>query len=165
LSGTELLVPAKDGSILSFDRNLGVDLTPPRVSMLFPNPGDQVSGQPPLYLHFKLEDEASGLNEKTLKITVDGRNLKYEKLRDGTYVVKFSTSGENRVLPDGRHVFAVIGSDWLGNEVRQEYTLTIDNSIPPIKLPGATTQPGGAGGKGGFGGGGGAGGGGDDGGR
>jgi uncharacterized membrane protein YgcG len=112
-----------------------------------------------------LEDEASGLNEKTLKITVDGRNLKYEKLRDGTYVVKFSTSGENRVLPDGRHVFAVIGSDWLGNEVRQEYTLTIDNSIPPIKLPGATTQPGGAGGKGGFGGGGGAGGGGDDGGR
>gem|GEM_PF-568340 len=134
LSGTQLLVPTRDGSIFSFSKELGVDLTPPKITMLFPNPGDQVSGQPPLYLHFKLEDEASGLNESTLKILVDGKPLDYERARDGSYVIRFSTSGANRILNDGRHVFTVLGNDWMGNEGKQEFTLTIDNSIPPIKL-------------------------------
>jgi len=156
LAGSQLLVPTRDGSIFSFSKELGVDLTPPKISMLFPNPGDQVSGQPPLYLHFKLEDEASGLNESTLKILVDGKPLNYERLRDGSYVIRFSTTGANRILNDGRHVFTVLGTDWMGNEGKQEFTLTIDNSIPPIKL---LTPPntGGAGGPGlGGGGGGGA---------
>jgi hypothetical protein len=146
LAGTQLLVPTRDGSVFSFSRELGVDLTAPKITMLFPNPGDQVSGQPPLYLHFKIEDEASGLNEPTLKILVDGKPLDYERLRDGSYVVRFSTSGANRILNDGRHVFTVLGNDWMGNEGKQEFTLTIDNSIPPIKLLTAPTTGGNRGG-------------------
>ncbi len=159
VSGNTLLVPAKDGSVLAFDNLLGVDLTAPQVTMLFPNPGDQVSGQPPLFLAFKISDEASGWNESTLKIEVDGQKLDYTIGRDGLIVVRFSTAGANRVLTNGRKKFVVTVLDWLGNEAKQDFALTIDNSLAPVKLPGSQNngQPGGAGG-GGIGGGGGGGG-------
>jgi outer membrane protein assembly factor BamB len=134
--GSTLLVPARDGSILAFDNSYGVDLTPPRVTMQFPNPGDQVSGQPPLFLAFKIEDEASGYRENTLKIEADGKNLEYTIQRDGMIIVRFSAAGPNRPLPNGRRVITVTVSDWMGNVQKMPFALTIDNALPPVVLPG-----------------------------
>jgi outer membrane protein assembly factor BamB len=154
ISGTTLFVPARDGSILAFDKSLGVDLTPPEVDMLFPNPGDQVSGQPPLFFAFRISDDASGWNESTLKIQVEGQDLDYTIQRDGLIVVRFSTVGKNRSLSDGRKRILVTVSDWMGNKRSQSYALTVDNSLPPVKLPGQdqNNQPGGRAGGGGNGG-------------
>ncbi|AIE84393.1 PQQ-like beta-propeller repeat protein [Fimbriimonas ginsengisoli] len=145
LVGETLLVPARDGSIFAFDRNLGVDLTPPKVEMLFPNAGDQVSGQPPLVLYFRLTDEASGLNTKSLKVEVNGQPLDFTLNKDGTILVRFSQTGKNRPLADGRKEIIVTAADWMGNEIRKPFALTIDNALAPIVIPGSSTN----GGKGG----------------
>jgi len=159
LSGQTLLVPARDGSLLAFDRNLGVDLTAPKVSMLFPNAGDQVSGQPPLVFLFRLEDEAAGVRSDSVKVEVDGQALEHTLNRDGTLLVRFSQTGKNRPLQDGRRTIVVTAVDWMGNTVKQNFALTIDNALKPITLPGQNNNQGGpGGGPGGFGGAGGDGG-------
>jgi outer membrane protein assembly factor BamB len=147
VAGQTLIVPARDGSILAFDKNLGVDLTPPKVEMLFPNPGDQVSGQPPLLLLFRVDDEASGLKTGSVKVEVNGQALEHTLNKDGTVIVRFSMTGKNRPLADGRKEIVVTAMDWMGNEIKKTFALTIDNALNPIKLPGQdTTNPGGLGG-------------------
>jgi outer membrane protein assembly factor BamB len=157
LVGQTLLVPAKDGSLLAFDNALGVDLTSPRVDMIWPGSGDQVSGKPPLELYFKIEDEATGVDVKTLTISIDGKPFEYTYTRDGFANVRFSTIGANKPLQDGRKNIVVKVSDWIGNTTEKTFSLLIDNSLPPIVRPGSQQDqpgrrpggPGGAGGKGG----------------
>ncbi len=164
LAGATLLVMAKDGSLLAFDKDFGVDLTPPTVKMVDPNPGDQVSGQPPLVFAFTIHDEASGVNEKTVKISLDGKDVDFTKTKEQFYVVRVSTTGSVKPLKDGRHTLTVIVTDWMGNTATESYDVQVDNSLQPRKStipnkpngPGGGA-PGGAGGGGGFGGGGGGG--------
>lgn len=153
LDGDTLLLMAMDGSVLAFDKNHGVDLTSPSVKMTWPNPGDLVSGQPPLELIFKIEDEASGINTSTLKITIDGQEMEYEFGRDGIANVRFSSLGKNKPLNNGRKTITVTVSDWLGNQTRADFALIIDNTLRPIQRPATgNTGPGGPG-RGGAGGG------------
>lgn len=165
LDGQTLLVPARDGSILAFDKDLGVDLTPPIVKMLFPNAGEEVCGLPPLALIFKIVDDNSGVNWDSIKVAAGGQDLEYTITREGYILVRFSMEGKNRSLPDGRHTFTVTASDWMGNEGKTQFALIIDNLLPRIVLPGQEKKGNnGFGGKGGgFGGPGNGGGGGGDG--
>jgi outer membrane protein assembly factor BamB len=159
VAGNTLLIAAKDGSLLAFDKNLGVDLTPPTVKMVFPNPGDQVSGQPPLILAFQLQDEASGIDVKTIKVEIEGQEYESVFNKDGLLIVRFSLSGKNHPLSDGRKNIVVTAVDWMGNVAKQSYALTIDNTLKPIVLPGSDNNNQGGGAGGGKGGGGGFGGG------
>lgn len=149
LDGDTLLLLAVDGSVLAFDKNHGVDLTPPTVKMTWPSPGDLVSGQPPLELIFKIDDEASGINTSTLKILIDGQEMEHEFGRDGVAVVRISSLGKNKPLTNGRKVITVAVSDWLGNQVRTEFTLVIDNTLRPLQRPANNNTGGGIGGPGG----------------
>ena len=168
LSGQTLLVLAKDGSLLAFDKDSGVDLTPPTVKMVEPNPGDQVSGQPPLNFAFTLHDDASGVNEKTVQISLDGKVVDFTKTKDQFYVVRVSTTGTVKPLSDGRHTLTVVVSDWMGNIATENFDVQIDNTLQPRKsnLPPTSGRPGGGNnngpGSGGSGGGSGGGGGGGD---
>jgi outer membrane protein assembly factor BamB len=166
LNGSTLFVLARDGSLLAFDKDLGVDVTGPNVKMVWPNPGDQVSGQPPLELIFKIDDEAVGIKNSTLKITVDGKDLDYSFGRDGYAICRITTTGKNRPLSDGRRVVTVQISDWLGNATKAEFSLMVDNTLPKLQRPSNTPGTGGpglpgggspGGGRGGGGGGGGIG--------
>jgi uncharacterized membrane protein YgcG len=141
VAGSTLIVPEQDSSLIAFDTTLGVDLTPPNVRMLFPNPGDQVSGQPPLLLYFKLQDWGSGINDATLKFSIDGKPYEFTYKRNGDMIVLFSNEGKNRPLQDGRHEILVDVKDWMGNEAQHHFALMIDNSLPPIVLPGTKTGP------------------------
>lgn len=156
LAGNTLLILARDGSLLAFDRENGADLTPPTVKMLFPNAGDQGASQPSMELIFRIEDEASGINDKTLKIEVEGKTLEHEFGRDGIAVVRISSAGKNRPLTEGRKTFTVTVTDWMGNTSTTSYTLVIDNALRPLMRPAAGSPtggfPGGGPGGGGFGG-------------
>lgn len=152
LDGDTLLLMTIDGSVLAFDKNHGVDLTPPSVKMNWPSPGDLVSGQPPLELIFKIDDEASGINTSTLKILIDGQEMEHEFGRDGIASVRISSLGKNKPLNNGRKVITVVVSDWLGNQTRAEFALVIDNTLRPLQRP-SNNPPGGLGGPGGPGGG------------
>lgn len=135
LSEKTLLLLAADGSLLAFDDRLGVDLTAPQVQLLWPLPGDQISGQPPLRMVFKITDEASGVNMQSVKFTIDGVPYKFDFRRDGYMLVDISESGDNKPLRDGRRVLSVSVSDWLGNSREAKFALTIDNSLPPLGAP------------------------------
>ncbi|MFZ4508667.1 MAG: PQQ-binding-like beta-propeller repeat protein [Fimbriimonas sp.] len=168
LTGTTLLVPAKDGSLLAFDKESGVDLTGPKVSLLFPNAGDQVNGVLGLDFYFKVEDEAAGVKEDTIKVDIDGVAYEHTFGREGIAVVRIlATVGKNKPLSkEGRRVITVTATDWLGNTTKQVFAVTVDNTLPKTKLPTANNNNpfggpgGGPGGLGGVGGGKGPGGGG-----
>lgn len=155
--GNSLFAMGRDGSLLCFDRKNGVDVTGPSTKMLFPNSGDQVSGQPPLQLYFRLSDESTGIDEKSIKVMIDGVKYNHEYTRDGWVIVKFGPSVKNPYLQDGRKNITVESADWLGNRTVETFALTIDNGLRPIKLPGAPASgtdgagglPGGPGGVGG----------------
>jgi len=162
VSGNTLLVLAEDGSLLAFDKDLGVDLTGPAVKMVWPNSGDDVSGQPPLELIFKLEDFASGINEKTIKITINDKPANFRFGRDGYAVVGFSEFSlaslqaqdkylANKPLADGPKAIVVEVSDYLGNVTKTTYRLNIDNVLKPLSRD-KTNQNGMMGGPGGPGG-------------
>lgn len=152
VSGDTLLVLARDGSLLAFDKTTGVDLTPPSVTMSWPRPGDQVNGES-LEVIFKIEDEASGINDSTLKVTIDGAPLTVEFGKEGVASARFSFASKNKPLTNGRKTFKVTVSDWMGNVQNKEFVLTIDNSLPRTVRPASTTPPGGGGPGGGRGGG------------
>jgi outer membrane protein assembly factor BamB len=152
VNGDTLFVQAFDGSLLAFDRNTGVDLTGPSIRQVWPNQGEQVSGQPPLEFIFRIEDEASGINNQKMKILIDGNDAEYTFGRDGFAIVRISTLGKNKPLTDGRHVVTVIATDWMGNESRLEFPVSVDNTLRPLARPSGTgPQPGGGGGRGGAG--------------
>lgn len=134
------------------------------MTLSFPNPGDPVSGQPPLFLLLKMEDEASGIIASSLTVEVDGKPLLFTTERDGSIVIRFSSSQGNKPLTDGRKQFIITVSDWMGNVTKQQFVLTIDNTLAPIVIPSSSANPaGGPAGGGSKGGGGiGGGGGGDD---
>ncbi len=153
LIGTTLFVQTQDGSLLAFDSGFGVDKTGPAVKMVWPMPGDVLSGQPPLEFVFKIDDEATGVNAKTLKITVGGQEMDHEFGRDGYAIVRVSVLGKNKPLFDGRKPVVVTVSDWIGNRTVAEYSVTVDNTLRPVPRPTSTTPAGGAGapGRGGLG--------------
>lgn len=151
LAGQTLFVLIADGSLLAFDKSFGVDLTGPSIQMVWPNPGDQVCGQPPLELIWKIDDESSGVNDKTVTVEIDGRTYEAEYGRDGFAIVKVVAFGKNVPLTDGRKLIRVTAVDWLGNRKTEEFSLTVDNTLPPLVRTSSTTNsnPGRGGGLGG----------------
>jgi outer membrane protein assembly factor BamB len=148
VSGDTLLVLARDGSLLAFDKSTGVDLTPPSVNMSWPRAGDQVNGES-LEVLFKIEDEASGINDSSLKITVDGAPVEVTFGRDGVASMRFSMASKNRPLQNGRRIFTVTVTDWMGNTAKQDFVLNIDNHLPRSVRPASGPNPNGPGKPGG----------------
>jgi outer membrane protein assembly factor BamB len=148
--GDTLVMMALDGSILAFDKNLGVDLTPPDVAMLWPNAGDQVSGRAPMELVFTVTDNGSGVNYEGLQVTINGTTYIHELDRENRVRIKIvASTGPNAALPNGRARITVAASDWMGNNTAANFVLTIDNTLPPLgspRLPDSDTTGGGTGG-------------------
>lgn len=155
LAGQTLLLLARDASLLAFDRNEGVDLTPPRVRLLFPNAGDQINGNSPLAFNFRITDDATGLNESTVKVDIDGQNYNFTLTRDGYLTVDIGPDAKNAPLANGRRTVTVTAADWMGNESKTSFSFTVDNALPPTgrgaPASGGTTggSGGGRGGRGG----------------
>jgi len=158
LNGNTMYVLAADGSLLAFDKELGVDLTGPDISMLWPQQGIQTgtaSDRGPLEVFFRVSDEATGVNPKTVSVKLDGKDMQWEMYRDGTIAMKIGLNEKNKPLPDGRATFEVSASDWMGNRSTTKFSITVDNTLATVGRPASTNTQGGGGiGGGGVGGGG-----------
>lgn len=144
--GDTLLLLCLDGSLIAFDKNNGVDLTPPSAEMLWPNEGDQISGQAPLQMVFHIEDLGSGINHDTVSMTVNGQPQNIDLDKDGYIRYSITTGGANRPLRNGRTTIVITASDWLGNTMTKTYALTVDNTLPALGGPPTTTGGGNTGG-------------------
>lgn len=140
LVGQTLVVPTIDGSLFAFDKESGIDLTPPEIRQTFPRGGILVSGRPPQQFHFSVEDEASGINLSTINVTIDGAQYDYELTREGILVVRLSNTGKNKPLGDGRHTIKISMVDWMGNEASYTASIRVDNSLR-VEPPGAQNDP------------------------
>jgi hypothetical protein len=157
-AGNSLLLLARDGSLLSFDKTQGVDLTGPVVTMAYPTAGAQITGKD-LQLIFNIADETSGVDAKTISIKVNGQPVDFTYGTDGVAVVEYSDNApKNKTLQDGRASISISAKDYMGNETVENFALQIDNSLRPLarptRGPGASPSPGSGGGRGGRGGGG-----------
>ncbi|MCB0825230.1 MAG: PQQ-binding-like beta-propeller repeat protein [Armatimonadetes bacterium] len=165
--GDSLFALARDGSLFMFDKNVGVDKTAPTAEMVWPIPGNEVSGNPPMQIIFQLADFGIGINPDTIKVEIGGQAYLGELVADEYYVIKIAPGTVNRPLQNGKQTINFTISDWLGNAKTHVFRLQIDNSLPALGSPptvGDNNQggPGGPGGGrqggGGLAGGGGAGG-------
>lgn len=155
-AGGTLLIMARDGSLLAFDRTNGVDLTPPLARMVWPSAGDQISPNPASEFVFSVNDLTSGVRPESVKMTINGQEAVGE-YKDGFFRVLFLSNGKNRI-PRGKITLVVTASDWLGNTSRTTFTLYGDASIarplgaPPRGAPGSQQGggPGAGGGGAGF---------------
>lgn len=133
--GNMLVMLAVDGSILAFDRALGVDLTAPEITMGFPNAGDQVSGRAPMELVFLISDAGSGVNYDSVHVTINGQEYIHEIDREGRIRIRILQGGANKPLANGRARIIVAGADWMENTNAANFVLTIDNTLPPLGFP------------------------------
>lgn len=139
-AGDSLFVLTRDGSLFMFDKTLGVDLTAPIVEQVWPTPGNDVAGKAPMEIVFKVEDTGIGINPETIKVTIDGTEYIGTFLREGYISVKISAGTTNKPLDNGRRKVMVSVTDWLGNVTDKEFSLKIDNSLPALGSPRATTN-------------------------
>ncbi len=149
LSGQTMYLLALDGSMLAFDKTLGVDLTGPVVRMAWPMQGAQVGTQRgPLDIFLHISDDATGVNEKTIAITINDEAATFTYGRDGFASLRYGKDTKGGVLPDGRAVVKVVAMDWMGNKTESSFVINIDNALAPLALPGGTRPDTGAGGGG-----------------
>lgn len=158
LAGDSLMLVTRDGSLLMFDRKLGVDLTAPSTRMVWPTPGQEVAGKAPMEIVFRLEDVGIGVNPESVKVDINGQNYIAELSRDGFLTIRITAASTvNRPLQNGRAIVTVTASDWLGNTSVTKVNLSIDNTLNPLGSPRRPDAAGAAGGGGLMGGGGGRG--------
>jgi outer membrane protein assembly factor BamB len=151
LAGETMMILATDGSLFAFDKKLGVDLTPPDVKMLWPNPGDQISPLPPAEFIFKVEDFGSGVVPDSVMVSINGKAVAatYDKV---TSIVRLTiiAGGKIPALAVGKAKFVIDSADWMGNKSSATFTVNVDASIDrPLGGPpkaGGTTTGGGTGG-------------------
>lgn len=152
--GDSLFALARDGSLFMFDKNVGVDKTAPTANMVWPIPGNEVSGNPPMQIIFQLADFGIGINPESIKVEIGGQAYIGELVADEFYVINIAPGTVNRPLQNGKQTLNVTISDWLGNAKTHVFRLQIDNSLPALGSPptvGGNNQggPGGGGRQGG----------------
>lgn len=135
MSGNSLFVLTRDASLLMFDKDLGVDLTPPTVELLWPTPGNIIAGKAPMEMIFKLEDLGIGINPDSVKVTVNGKEYVSKLSNDNYLSVLIVTRGVNPQIPNGRATITVAASDWLGNAMIRTFSVKIDNALEPVGSP------------------------------
>lgn len=153
MSGNSLFVITRDASLLMFDKELGVDLTPPSTKMLWPTPGQEIAGKAPMEMIFKLEDLGIGIDPDSVKVKINGKDYVSKLSNDGFLNILIITKGANAQIANGRATVQVTATDWLNNTSVTEFSLKIDNSLnalgsPPRDGAGAAGQPAGGGGRG-----------------
>jgi len=154
LAGSTLLVTAGDSSLLAFDKVTGVDLTSPVVKTLWPSSGEMIAGTNGQEFLFQIDDDTSGVDGKTISVTIGGKPYAYDFGKDGVLIIRVSQAKKNPSIPSGRHDLVVTVSDWLGNKTTHSVSLKVDNALPLVpRIKPATDGQGGPGGAGGFGGG------------
>ncbi|HWP30555.1 MAG TPA: PQQ-binding-like beta-propeller repeat protein [Fimbriimonadales bacterium] len=130
---------AEDGSVFCWSSKFGVDEIGPKIAILTPPMGSAISGQPGVDFIFRVEDQGTGVMSKSLRVTFNDQDVKYEYDPANGYIfVRIrepgsTTPGSNPPLADGRKVIVVSAADWAGNVSMRTFHVIVDNTLPVTK--------------------------------
>jgi outer membrane protein assembly factor BamB len=132
IANGSLYVLSDDGSLSSF-RPDAPDSTGPLASKFFPRPGSIVNGRPPIPFAAEVTDPGSGLDENSVRLTLDGQPLDatWDPTRNLIYYATTPAAGVvQTTLANGRHTVTLTARDWRGNERRESWSFLVDTSLP-----------------------------------
>jgi outer membrane protein assembly factor BamB len=155
-----LYVLSDDGALTAFSHD-APDSLPPTITELDPEQGEYLNGRAPFHIGAKIADEGSGIDLRTLKLSLDGRDI--PKFAPGeeisgkegfifeldTYRLDYTThdtEGRSSALRDGHHTATISAKDWKGNQVMKTWLFTIDDTAPRKSQRPRSQTPGGTGG-------------------
>lgn len=143
IANKSLYIQSDDGSLSAFRADAS-DTLGPTMTVVEPEAGVLINGEPPLRFEAKIVDEGSGLNTDSLKLMIDEESIpkrpeggddtvgfKYDlETSTLTYITPEPTSaGAIHPLEDGRHTVTITATDWMGNTTTKSWSFTVDNSL------------------------------------
>ena len=146
----QIFVQANDAAIYGFTSQ-SIDADPPRViepSIALPDDNDDlmallvgdstpplVPGRGPFYFAAQLDDVGSGLDTKTITVSLDGvpvdaKNVEFDSKSGVLTVTLIDLTKGGTTFPDGSKTLAITAQDYAGNKLTGQYNFVVDNTAP-----------------------------------
>ncbi|WP_131827490.1 hypothetical protein, partial [Moorena producens] len=113
------------GNTSAFSSGFFMDIQPPLVLDSFPRPNAFVK-QSPLPVAIKFGDSDSGIDQESVKITMDGDDLTSQ-----AFITRDGVSLNVKNLNEGEHEMGLEVSDQVGNTLKERISFVLD-TIPPL---------------------------------
>lgn len=96
----------------------------------------EIPGTPPIFLSVLLEDEGSGINPDTVKVTVNGEPADYSyDANEGLLWYIYDPRGAATNLSNGVKSIVLEATDWRGNRAARVVSFTVNNRLKPPAPP------------------------------
>ncbi len=149
----QVFVQGNDAAIYSFTSQT-IDADPPRVvepSISVPDDKDNltallvggenppiVPGRGPFYFAAQIDDVGSGINAKTLQVSLDGtpvdpKNVDFDATSGILTVTLIDPAKGGTSFADGSKSLNIIALDYAGNTLSSQFDFMVDNTVNPPK--------------------------------
>jgi len=107
------------------------------------NSAQSVPGRGPFYFAATLDDVGSGIDARSLQVSLDGapvgaKNVQFDAASGVVSVTLLDGAAGSTNFPDGQKTLTISASDYAGNTVTSNFNFFIDNTAP---APAPTVQP------------------------
>jgi len=142
IANGNLIVLTDDGVLHCFASG-APDSEKPQVFAMKPQNGYAISDVPPFKISAIVYDIGSGVDFSTVNLSLDGLSLDYDvdfSTSTITSIYGLSTEGKPvKKLVSGVHTVRLVGKDYAGNVMDEQWIFYADSRLPPPKQPTAAT--------------------------
>lgn len=142
IANGNLLVLTDDGVLHCFASG-APDSEKPQVFAMKPQNGYAISDVPPFKISAIVYDIGSGVDFSTVNLSLDGLSLDYDvdfSTSTITSIYGLSTEGKPvKKLISGVHTVSLVGKDYAGNVMDEQWIFFADSRLPPPKQPTVAT--------------------------
>lgn len=144
IANGHLYAVSDDGALHCFSPE-AMDAEKPAISHVIPLRATEMNGTPPILMGAIVNDEGSGVNAASIKMTLDDTPVSFTyQPNNGWVTYRTAVTQPIEPMESGRHVVTLSVSDWKGNVATESWSFTVDNTLAPsvVNTPaGAGTPP------------------------
>jgi outer membrane protein assembly factor BamB len=144
VTGDSVYMAFDDGTLCRFTPD-APDWTPPSITRITPDPVTPVSTWPPIVLGANIYDEGSGVDLGSVKMKLDGQEVKWEYRADNNdFYFLIEPQAKPKPIEQGWHVVEVEAADYRGSRAVKTWRFVADPTRPAARLTraGAVTSTG-----------------------
>jgi outer membrane protein assembly factor BamB len=134
VAGGNLYITTAAGELFKLSPSAS-DLAPPEAFSLQPEEGKPASGRFPLKVGARVFDEGSGIDTKSLTLSLDGELLPAEYRTVGSELYFYKNTPAGAALADGWHTVELHARDLRGNEMVKTWQFYSDQKYAPTAPP------------------------------